>query len=60
MENIKYCNVGEEIECKCGNTAGDHGFQPINEKKEYVEPTPEEWNGLYLCVKCDQVYKVTN
>ena len=42
--------------CLCGNRAWEHGFYPINEGVDVVDPTPEEWRtNEYVCARCGRV-----
>ncbi|WP_026701611.1 hypothetical protein [Salibacterium aidingense] len=48
----------EEIECDCGNTSFQSGFFACLEDGSLVEPTIDSgWDGLYVCMECDQIFK---
>jgi hypothetical protein len=43
-------------ECRCGNTPIQQGFFPCDKWGRLVEPTPEEWTGIYS--RCDQCGRI--
>ena len=47
-----------ELTCKCGNRADLYGFYTCLADGTYIEPElASEWNGLYKCDKCGQIYR---
>jgi hypothetical protein len=43
--------------CICGNTPVSGGFYSCNKNGNEVEPTPSEWQGLYVCNECGRIIK---
>lgn len=49
-------NAEGDWTCLCGNTPTIHGFCPVNDQNEEVEPTADDWTtGHYACFFCGRV-----
>lgn len=59
VEHIHSTSTGDFI-CICGNVPSEHGFYPINDKNEEVEPVKEDWTtNQYYCNQCGRVIDQT-
>lgn len=57
MKEIIEIEFDQEIECSCGNKSHLAGFYPCNDNGEYVEPIASEWDDLYKCDRCGQIFR---
>ncbi len=46
----------DDFTCACGNDVSDSGFHTCDAKGKEIEPNVGEWEGHYVCGRCDQVY----
>lgn len=59
-EFLKTFNICESdsIVCNCGNTPETNGFFPCDSSGNEIEPTLDSnWDGLYVCAKCKEIYQ---
>ena len=60
MEYIK-ANSADSWICLCGNTPVKEGFFPCDSNGNQVEPTPEDWTGIYyVCDNCGRIIDQRN
>ena len=50
-------NQQDTLQCVCGNTASDSGFEPCLDSRTIVEPTIHgQWlQELVLCIGCNKI-----
>jgi hypothetical protein len=55
---IMYDPCTDHMECTCGNHESRHGFAPVDESLQPIEPRRSlGWRGLYLCLNCRATYR---
>ncbi len=54
---LQYENQQDTLQCVCGNTASDSGFEPCLDSRTIVEPTIHgQWlQELVLCIGCNKI-----
>ena len=59
MRTTHYHTTSDEWLCDCGNQAHTDGFFPCDSNGAEMEPTVNsEWNGLYVCARCERFHQV--
>ena len=51
--------TNEDWLCDCGNQSHIDGFFPCDSNGTEVEPTVDsDWDGLYVCARCERLHQL--